>query len=122
MKNNHVQTAQGKSQHNYKRVRPLIDIYESDDEVLLRADMPGVCKEDLHIQFVDDKIEISGIRKLESAGRQTWQEFEDIEYTTSLKVTKDLDGAGAQAEFSNGVLNLRLTRVQEAQPKKILVQ
>lgn len=122
MENNHVQASKDQGDSHYKRVRPVVDIFDNDEEVLLVADMPGVCKEDLHIQVVDGKLEISGIRNIETFGRQTWQEFENIEYITAFKLSKELDGAEARAEFVDGVLSLHLPRLEGAKSKKIQVQ
>ena len=120
--NTQVQTTETNIQNNYKKVRPRVDIFDNDDEVLLVADMPGVTKSDLNIQVVDGKLEICGIRKLENVGRQTWQEFENVEYKTAFQLSKEIDGTGAKAEFVDGVLTIRLARTEAAKPKKILVQ
>lgn len=120
--NSKVQTTETSVHNSYRRVRPDVDIFESENDVLLVADMPGVTKEDLTIQVIDGKLEISGVRKLGGEDKQIWQEFENVEYATAFKLSKEIDGTGAIAELNDGVLKLRLPRVEGAKAQVIKVQ
>lgn len=120
--NSKVKTAETEVHNNYKRVCPYVDIFESENDVLLVADMPGVTKEDLIIQVIDGKLEISGVRNLGGEDKQIWQEFENVEYATAFKLSKEIDGTGATAELNDGVLKLRLARVEGAKAQVIKVQ
>ncbi len=100
-------------------VIPLVDIYESEDEILLHADMPGVVKENISLNIDNGKLEIIGNRKLETKGAQSWQEFGDVEYKRVFSVPQSIDVSQVRAELTEGVLRLHLPKAEAAKPRTI---
>ncbi len=100
-------------------VIPLVDIYESEDEILLHADMPGVVKENVSVNIDNGKLEIIGNRKLETKGAQSWQEFGDVEYKRVFSVPQSIDVSQVRAELTEGVLRLHLPKAEAAKPRTI---
>ena len=100
-------------------VIPLVDIYESEDEILLHADMPGVVKENISVNIDNGKLEIIGNRKLETKGAQSWQEFGDVEYKRVFSVPQSIDVSQVRAELTEGVLRLHLPKAEAAKPRTI---
>jgi HSP20 family protein len=103
------------------RVAPVVDIYENDNEILLQADMPGVTKEQVLINVDNGKLEISGMRKLQTKGTSTWQEFGDVEYRRVFSVPQSIDVGKVNAELTEGVLKLHLPKTEAAKPRTIQI-
>lgn len=103
-------------------VAPLVDIYENDEEILLHADMPGVGKDDIALNIDNGKLEISGIRKLETKGAAGWQEFGDVEYRRVFSVPQTINVEGVNAELKDGVLKLHLPKSEAAKPRQIEIR
>jgi HSP20 family molecular chaperone IbpA len=103
------------------KVAPAVDIFENEDEILLLADMPGVIKEKVTVNVDNGRLEISGTRKLEKKGTDTWQEFGDVEYRRVFSVPQSIDVAKVHAELKEGVLKLRLPKTEAAKPRTIKI-
>jgi HSP20 family molecular chaperone IbpA len=103
-------------------VTPAVDIYENDDEILLHADMPGVVKEDISVDIDNGTLSISGIRKLETEGAATYEEFSDLEYVRSFSVPQTINVEKVEAELKNGVLRLHLPKSEAAKPRQIEIK
>lgn len=107
---------------NVPTVAPLVDIYESDEEILLQADMPGVVKDNVVVNVDNGKLEISGIRSVQTEGAERWQEFGDIEYRRVFSVPQTIDVNKVNAELKDGTLKLHLPKAEVAKPKVIEVK
>ena len=103
-------------------VVPLVDIYENDEEILLRTDMPGVEKKDVTINIDNGKLALSGIRKFESKGSAQWEEFGNVEYQRTFSVPQTIDVNKIIAELKNGVLSLHLPKSEAAKPRQIEIK
>ncbi|MGW8194684.1 MAG: Hsp20/alpha crystallin family protein [Desulforhopalus sp.] len=103
-------------------IAPIVDIYENEDEILLLADMPGVTKDKITVNVDNGKLEISGVRNLESKGVENWQEFGDVEYRRVFSVPQSIDVAKVNAELKDGVLKLNLPKAESAKPRTIEIR
>ena len=103
------------------RIAPVVDIFENEDEILLYADMPGVQKEHVTINVDNGKLEISGIRHLQTKGSSSWQEFGDVEYSRVFAVPQSIDVEKVIAELKEGVLKLHLPKAEAAKPRTIKI-
>jgi len=103
-------------------IAPVVDIFENEDEILLHADMPGVTKDRISVNVDNGKLEISGIRNLETKGAGHWQEFGDIEYRRVFSVPQSIDVAGVNAELKDGTLKLHLPKAEFAKPRTIEIK
>ncbi len=104
--------------------RPDVDIYETDNEIALIADMPGVTAEAVDIRFDNGMLTING-RVEPRKGEECEcliREFAVGDYTRSFQVDEDIDASGISAELSNGVLTVRLPKAESAKPRRIPVQ
>ena len=100
-------------------VGPLVDIYENDDEILLHADMPGIEKDNISVNVDNGTLTLSAVRKLETKGVTTWEEFGDVEYKRSFSVPQTIDISKVDAELKDGVLRLHLPKSEAAKPRQI---
>lgn len=101
---------------------PAVDIYENEEEILLHADMPGVVKKNISVDIDNGTLSISGVRKLETEGAATYEEFTDIEYVRSFSVPQTIDVEKVEAELKNGVLRLHLPKSEAAKPRQIEIK
>jgi len=108
--------------HELYEATPAVDIYENDNEILLHADMPGVVKENISVDIDNGTLSISGVRKLETEGAATYEEFSDVEYVRSFSVPQTIDVEKVEAELKDGVLRLHLPKSEAAKPRQIEIK
>lgn len=105
-----------------RRVAPLVDIYENDEEILLYADLPGVKKENISINIEGGKLRLEGTRALAQEGAVSWEEFGDVEYLRTFSVPQTIKVDEINAELGDGVLKLHLPKTEAARPRRIEIQ
>lgn len=102
---------------------PPADIYESENEYVIKADMPGVAKDGVDVTFDNDVLSING--KLSAAdnseGTLRFREYAAYNFCRSFNLGGDVEAAGITATMDNGVLTLTLPKREELKPKKIQV-
>ncbi|MGQ9844213.1 MAG: Hsp20/alpha crystallin family protein [Spirochaetota bacterium] len=103
---------------------PSVDIYETDNEYVLKADMPGVPKENVEITFNNNELEING--KIDevytSNNNLTYREFTLCNYNRKFLVSDKINVEGINASLENGVLTVTLPKREEAKPKRIEIK
>jgi len=102
-----------------------LDVQTEKDEYVLRANVPGLKPEDLHVEVVDNTVTIHGEIKEESKTEQDnflLQERHYGQFSRSVTLPTPLDPGKAEATIENGVLVLRLPKAEEAKPKMITVK
>lgn len=102
---------------------PLVDIVETDDELLLFADLPGVQYEDVDVRFENSELVIHG----RCAPRQDGVEYLSCEhgvgdYYRSFAIGEAIDAERISAQLKNGVLNVHLPKSERIKPKRIAVK
>lgn len=103
---------------------PPIDIFETPEGLVLRADLPGVTAETLDLQVQDNKLTLLG-RVLEQApagAHLIHQEYHVGDFVRSFILSDDVDHERITARISNGVLDLLLPRLPKGEPRKIQVR
>lgn len=101
---------------------PRVDILETEHELVMFADMPGVKQGGVDVRFENDELTIHGRRIAD--GRQAFhlRESEPGDYFRSFRIAERLDGDKIRAELKNGVLSLHLPKAEAAKPRKIAVK
>jgi HSP20 family protein len=105
-------------------VLPL-DIYQTDDDVVVKAALPGVRSEDIHISITGDSLSVRGEMKaehIEEEPKYYMRERRFGSFSRSLSLPTSVDADRAKAEFEDGILTLTLPKVEGAIAKKIEVQ
>ena len=104
---------------------PAVDIYETDSaEVVLKAELPEMKREDISITFENQVLTIRGERKVdETIRRDRYQRFERSygSFSRSFTIPSTIDAARINATYKDGVLTVRLPQREEAKPKQIEV-
>lgn len=102
---------------------PHVDIFETDKDVTVIADMPGVTTEGVDLSLEDNILTIQGNRVLQKQpGRILLEEYESGHYLRRFTVAETIDQEKIEASLTDGVLRLRLPKTGPAQPKKIEVK
>ena len=103
--------------------RPRVDILETEQEVLLLAELPGVRPNDVDVRFENGELTIHGRRLPSNAGkkRALW-EYEPAHYHRAFRLSEDVAADRIEAELKNGVLTVRLPKAETAKPRRINVK
>ena len=105
---------------------PPVDIYETPNhELVLRAELPDVVREDIALRVENNTLTISGERKMDSEIKE--EQYHRIEraygtFSRAFTLPPTVDTSAIAAEYKNGVLSVRLPLREEAKPKQIQVQ
>lgn len=93
-----------------RRLTPAIDIFETDQELLVYADLPGVRSEDLEVRVEHHELMVEGHR---TRGDETWA------YRRAFTLPDTVDTDKIRAECHNGVLKLTLPKSEAVKPRRL---
>jgi HSP20 family protein len=104
---------------------PLVDIHETKDSFVVKAELPGVKQEGLQVSVEGDALTLKGERKLESQIKE--DQYHRIErsygrFERVLLLPANVDPDGVKATYRNGVLEIQLPKREEAKPKAVKVE
>ncbi len=104
---------------------PSVDVSETKDAILVRAEIPGMDVKDIDISIVGDTLTIKGEKKQKVEEKD--ENYYRIEcsygsFTRSLRLPTTVDADKVQARYEKGVLNIQLPKKEEAKPKQIEVK
>jgi len=103
---------------------PAVDIFETEHELVVNADLPGVNPEDLDIRVKNNILTIRGERKFEN--RVNEENYLRVEraygsFSRSFSLANSVNSEAIKADYHNGVLTLSIPKREEAKPKQIKV-
>jgi HSP20 family protein len=102
---------------------PPVDIYESQDAIVILADMPGVAPEGVDVDLRDNQLTFTGKVVLEeSKERMLLQEYGVGDFYRQFTLSSRIDQGKIEASMKDGVLVLTLPKAEVAKPKKITVK
>jgi HSP20 family protein len=103
---------------------PRADIYETDEMIVVVADMPGVDENSLDITLENNVLTINGcVEPVQPEGYSlTYAEYREGDYVRSFRLSDQIDREGIEATLKDGVLRLSLPKIQEARTRKIEVR
>lgn len=104
---------------------PSIDLYQTDDEIVVKATLPGLDPDDLDIQITGDTLTLRGETKSEEEITEATyhlRERRQQTFSRSLRLPTTIIAEKAKAEMKNGVLTLSLPKAEETKPKVITVK
>jgi len=103
---------------------PAVDIFETEREITLLADMPGVKSKDLDIDLRDNMLTLDGdVKPPEGTAEvDVIREYRTGKYYRQFTLSQVIDQAKIDAELKEGVLRLRLPKVEAATPRRIAVK
>jgi HSP20 family protein len=103
---------------------PALDVYEDKDNIIVKAELPGLKKEEIDISIHEGSLHVSGERKQETEQKNTETYRTERFYGRfhrSLSLPKAVDAAKVEASYKDGVLTVTLPKSEEAKPRQIQV-
>jgi len=120
-KANGAQTAE--QTRNSKYFMPRVDILESDAELLLFADMPGVNPQDIDLRYEQGELILQGkTTRKAHGGNLLFAEYEEGDYYRVFQIHETIDASRIEAEAKNGTLVVHLPKMEKAKPKQVAVK
>jgi len=103
---------------------PPVDIYDTNDALVLKAELPGFSKEDVSVELKDNTLILKGERKREAEVKE--ENYHRLEraygaFQRSFSLPATVDQEKVKANYKDGVLELRLPKVEVAKPKRITI-
>jgi HSP20 family protein len=107
-----------------RRWIPAMDLVETDDDFVLRADLPGLSEGDVNIELEDNVLTVSGERKSEHEERKEGYyrvERASGSFSRSLTLPEGVNADAIKASFDKGVLEIRIPKPEERKPRKVAI-
>jgi len=104
---------------------PVVDIYETDEKMVIKAELPGLKKEDIDIEVRDNTLTLKGERKFEKEIKQ--ENYHRVEraygsFQRSFTLPSTIKQEAIEATFKDGILEVSLPKAEEAKPKQVRIQ
>jgi HSP20 family protein len=109
-----------RSQEQY--VTPPVDIYETAEGLVVKADLPGVARENLDVRVENNLLTIRGKSAHVAPGEPIYREYELVNFFRQFELNERVDQAKISADLKHGVLTLQLPKAEEVKPRKIDVR
>lgn len=100
---------------------PAVDICETDNELILKYDMPGVGKDNVEITAEKNTLTVVGNVNTDSFGQAVYRETKIGNYRRQFSLLEDVDTDSITAEMKDGVLTVRIGKSEKAKPKRIQI-
>ena len=105
--------------------RPAVDIFEDENSIVLRAELPGMKKEDVKINLENNVLSLRGDRKFDKEVKK--ENYHRIEraygsFCRSFTLPTNVDKSKIEANYKDGVLEVTVPKSEEAKPKEIEIK
>ena len=108
------------SDESVYRDRPLTNVYEKEDSIIVKAVVPGMTAEDISLEVADNNLVIKAAAKNEEiSGRYLRRERASGSFKKTVKLPYQLDRDKMTAKLNDGILTVELSKSEAAKPKKI---
>ncbi len=110
--------------HDRKVFIPVVDIYETNEEIILMAEMPGVDEKSIEVTLDNDVLTIRGkaMPVVPEGYELVYSEYEVGDFERSFSINESIDADKIDAQYHNGVLTVRLPKAEPVKAKKIEVK
>lgn len=107
-----------------RRWTPAMDLVETEGDLVLRADLPGMTEDDVEIEIKDGVLTVSGERRAEHEEKS--EGYHRVErafgqFSRSLTLPQGTDASKVDASFDNGVLEVRVPKPEESKPTRVQI-
>lgn len=105
-------------------VSPTVDIFEDGNDVVVKAEIPGITKDDLKVDITDDSITISGEKKQEKeVNREDYHRLECSygSFRRSFRLPETVESDKAKATFRDGILEIRMPKSETSKKRRITI-
>jgi len=114
----------GETELSTRAWAPPVDIYETENDIVLKAELPGVDPKDVEVRIEDNTLYLKGERKFEKEVKE--QNYHRVErsygsFARSFSLPNSISADKVKAEFKDGLLTLTMPKREEAKPKTIKI-
>jgi HSP20 family protein len=114
----------GESDLSTRTWAPPVDIYENENDIVLKAELPGVDPKDVEVRVEDNTLYLKGERKFEKEVKE--ENYHRVErsygsFARSFSLPNSINAEKVKAEYKDGLLTLTLPKREEAKPKTIKI-
>jgi HSP20 family protein len=114
----------GETELSTRAWAPPVDIYETDNDIVLKAELPGVDPKDVEIRVEDNNLYLKGERKFEKEVKE--ENYHRVErsygsFSRSFSLPNSISADKVKAEYKDGLLTLTMPKREEAKPKTIKI-
>ena len=109
------------TRHQERSIAPPVDIYETREELVVLADLPGVAKEALEVRVEQHVLTIRGQAHHRVSGEVVSREYALVNFFRQFALSDKVDQSQITAALQSGVLTVTLPKAQAAQPRQIAV-
>jgi HSP20 family protein len=107
--------------HEMEEISPSIDVFTEGDDVVVKAELPGIKREDIHVNLTGDTITISGEKEKEEKVEK--KDYHSVErsygsFRRSFSLPAEIEPERASAKFKSGILEIRMPKTEEAKRKE----
>jgi len=113
-----VQTVKEQTQY----FQPATDVRETDKEVVLQFDMPGVSSENVELTVEKGTLTVTGTADPEEQGTAVYRETHIGNYRRIFSLNESVDAEHIKADMKSGVLTVRIPKPEKAKPKRIAIK
>jgi HSP20 family molecular chaperone IbpA len=118
-----TETQNVESTRNNQYYSPRVDIFETDAELLLYADVPGVAAKDVDLRYEQGELILQGrVAPRQERGHWILGEYEEGDFYRVFQVHESIDAARIEAECKNGVLVVHLPKAESSKPRQVKVK
>jgi len=115
----------GETEISTRAWAPPVDIYETENDIVVKAELPGVDPKDLNVHVEDNTLYLKGERNYEKDVKE--QNYHRIErsygsFARSFSLPSSIDASTVKAEFKDGLLTVTMPKREEAKPKTVKVE
>lgn len=108
-----------------RSLRPAMDVEEDENSIVIRAELPGIAKEEVNVTLEDGVLSITGEKRTDRETKE--KSYHLVERTfgafqRSISLPTGVDGDKADAQFENGVLTITVPKSEAAKPKRLQIK
>ena len=95
---------------------PAVDVFEEGGSIVVKAELPGLTRKDIEVKLIDNTLEITGEKKTEEKiDRRDYLKVERSygKFSRTLRLPEGLDGERVTANFTDGVLEIKIPKVED---------
>lgn len=103
---------------------PAVDVYETEDELVIKTDLPEISEKDLDVRVENNRMTIRGERKFEQEAKEdNYLQMERAygSFSRSFSLPNTVNTEAIRAEYKNGVLTVTLPKRAESKPKQVKI-
>jgi len=102
---------------------PRVDIFETDNELTLLADVPGVAPDDVDLRFERGELILQArVKPRQRAGQALMSEYQEGDFYRVFQIHESIDSTRIAAECKNGELTVHLPKAEAAKPRQVQVR